>query len=168
MTVTKPIEEYAVWTYLRDTHCAFLKKRVNQKLCTNNYTVNGTHHYMTCPLIADNYLTVKLEGTTVVAFKKNPGKRIPSQMWESIELPQTKEEGLQELTTYAEQLELHPALKTALLTRSEMLYEIAEELKSAPEPEEEEVSEEEDIDEDDLLEEEGLGDLEDLIDDDEI
>ncbi len=165
MTVTKPSEEYAIWLYLRDAHCTFLRKRKDLRICTNDYTVNGVHAYVFCPLIAEKYITVKLDGTTVIAFKKNRNIRIPSQMWEEIDLSQTKEKGLQELKAHAEKIALHPALKEQLLNRADQLFEIVEELKRAPEPEEdlfEEELEEEEFLEEELLEEELEGE-EDLL-----
>ncbi|MFQ6123717.1 MAG: 60S ribosomal protein L28 [Candidatus Heimdallarchaeota archaeon] len=165
MAVTKLNEEYAIWLYLRDAHCTFVRKRKDLRICTNDYTVNGVHAYIYCPLIAKKYITVKLDGTTVVAFKKNPDKRVPSQMWEEISLSQTKEKGMQELKSHAVKMELHTALKEELLSRANQLFEIAEELRRAPEPEEdllvEDVKEElleeklleEELEEEDLLDE---------------
>ena len=129
MTSTKPINEYAIWLYLRDSHCSFLRQRRDLKICTNAYTVNGSHTYVFCPLIAEEYLTVKLEETNVVAFKKNPNIRIPSQMWERIDLPEEKEEGMQELKTYTNEIDLHPTVKEAILTKGEQYYDIADELR---------------------------------------
>jgi len=167
MTVTKPIEDYAIWLYLRDTHCAFLRKRKNLRICTNDYTLNSTHSYVFCPLIAENYITVKLEGTTVIAFKKNPGVRIPSQMWEHIELPQTKEEGMQALKAYAKQMALHSALQEELLTRGDQLFDIAEELRLAPTLDEDLKDEElDELDED--LKDEELDELDEDLKDEEL
>jgi len=165
MTVTKPSEEYAIWLYLRDAHCTFLRKRKDLKICTNDYTVNGVHAFVFCPLIAEKYITAKLDGTTVIAFKKNPDIRIPSQMWGEIKLSQTKEKGLKELKSHAEKMSFHPVLKDELLHRAEQLFDIADELKRAPEPEEdifEEELEEEEFLEEELLEEELEGE-EDLL-----
>ena len=171
MTITKPTNEYAVWLYLRDAHCAFQRKRKNIRLCTHKYTVNGAHSYIYCPLITEEYLTVKLEDTTVVAFKKKQGTRIPSQMWERIELTQTKEEGLNELKGHANKIALHPEFKKVLFARGEQFFDIAEELKQAPELEEDLLEDESDIledsmdDIDDSILDEDFDDLdEDLLD----
>ena len=172
--MTSTINEYAIWLYLRDRHCSFLRQRRDIKMCTNKYTVNGSHTYVFCPLIAEEHLTVKLEETNVVAFKKNPKVRIPSQMWERIELPEEKEEGMQELRTYTEQMVLHPTVKEAVLTKGEQFYDIAEELRRTPPPEvdllEEDIlaedwGEDEDLDEE--ISDDDLDELEEeLLDED--